>query len=73
MKTKVKTYPREATMRRDVAKMAAAGYEVKTTTFVPRTRGCLGKLIYLITFQWLFNMFFRKADGYYQVTFVKED
>lgn len=71
MKTQVKTYPRAGPMKRGVAYMAAKGYIVRTTTFVPRVRGCIGRLIYFITLQWIFNLFWRKEDGYYQVTFQK--
>lgn len=71
MDTYVKTYPREASMRRGVKQMAAKGYLVRTTTFVPRTRGCIGWVIYFITLQWIFNLFWRKEDGYYQVTYQK--
>lgn len=69
--TKVKTYPRERAMRQGVKHMVAKGYTVRTTTFVPRSRGCIGQLIYLITCQWIFNLFWRKEDGYYQVTYQK--
>lgn len=71
MQSKVKTYSRESQMTRGVAKMSAAGWRVQTTAFVPRKRGCIGQFFYIIFLFWIFDLVWKREQGYYQVTYQR--
>lgn len=71
MEAKVKTYSRESYMRSDVRRMSALGWRVQTTAFVPRRRGCIGTFFYVIFCFWIFDLFWKREQGYYQVTYQR--